>query len=188
MNIKRSKLNIKIKISTLAYLLMLFTSCSNDKNISKQEAIETKKLLKNYVDLELHKDTIYVSEVSRSLFAERCLNELIATRPEIDLTSDDIIKKSHTDTLAWTNSSLPYAKILTTKDLLKFKNQGEFDNPKYKDGYYMFSTPIFSRDWRFAIFQVAFICGNRCGKDSTILLENKQGVWHLIGSSCNGVF
>lgn len=191
MSTEKYKLKGKMQISIIASFLILFISCDNstrDKAIAKQEAAETKKLLKNYVDLELHTDSIYVDERSTSLFAERCLDNLISKRPEIGLTSDDVINKSHLSTTVWTKDILPYAIILTKKDLQDPRKGRRFEDPIYKKGFYIFTDPVFSRDLKFAFFQATFICGGTCGGDATILLKKVKGVWRVVKKSCEGIF
>lgn len=88
--------------------------------------------------------------------------------------------KSH----VWTNDSIKNARVIPAAVLpakgLKPKKATKawgayFKN--HKSGYYEVSTPLYSRDGKYAVVYVAFQCGANCGNGGATLFKYENGQW-----------
>jgi hypothetical protein len=156
---------------------------SNQPKIAK----ETFGLLENYIQLELKRDSIFILQAPKIFITEMCATEIVKAK-KLNLSVEELIAHSQSDTTMWTSHEFPGARILEYDRKTNSAKTSGLTNAGDKNGYYVLSRPIFSNDFNFAVLQAAFVCGPRCGQSETILFEKKDRIWHRLTSFCQSVY
>ncbi len=177
----RSKHYLKLYI---IFNILIFLSCEVKKTDPRIKT-ETRALLEFYIAKDLQRDSIYLSKTPIIFQTEQCVNQIINSHKDINLTARQILEQTGADTIQWNNDLIPNAKILNEKGLIKFQNLVESN--KTKEGNFMISHPIFFNDFHLAIMKVSFYCGSRCGQSGTLVFEKKNNEWHLLKTYCTTI-
>lgn len=80
----------------------------------------------------------------------------------------------------WKQDSLQNASCITAG-----KADSLLSSPQAASGVFSFSRPYFTDDGAYAVIDLNFVCGFKCGKGTTFLFHHVAGRWKLIGRHIN---
>lgn len=168
------------------------TSCysSNEKKVetASPEAIETILLVNDFIQKDIKKDSIKIYEKPMDLNYDGCF-KLLISKDHAGIFTEFDIEKIAIDNFIWSKNSQRFSKVYTQKfvaNLFVGDNWLKF-NPTGREGYYVFSKPLFSNDYKTAIMRTKFVCGSRCGGGAIILFKKLQSHWHVVSQHCETI-
>lgn len=178
---------LSIKFFAIAALSYLSVACQNDSNLNVQKDQATKSLIKVYLKSIRSNEVIQISSSPYGAVGRSCLNDIFS-RYKFDIPFEETFQAQETDTVSWSRSIIDAdsVKILTASEVKLITQEGGLyssDETPNKT-FYVISSPIFSKDYRFAILNKYFYCGARCGKGSVLIFERKGSEWVLQEDVC----
>jgi len=181
------KLSVSLIISGASFISSCNRVSENVTSNEPEKSEETYALLESYIQTDLKKDSIFVLQAPAKFMTEICASDIVKAN-NLDLSVEELIAHSQRDTTIWTGHEFPRAHILEYDKKTNSAKISGLINGGDENGYYVFSHPIFSRDFNFAILQSSFVCGPRCGQSETILFEKKDRIWHRSASFCSSIY
>ncbi|QNK64816.1 hypothetical protein H7F33_10190 [Pedobacter sp. PAMC26386] len=189
------KKNIKL-VSCLLLIFIYITACTSgvkekDDTIQKEKEIaETVDLLSYYVQHEQKKDSIFLMEIPAKYTTTIDLQIAIDVIGGKKLKAIDLYRQAEKNNLPWSKSSAPVARIMTEKSTRKLVSPVILADytTVLGDGLYHIAHPIFTKDFKFAILYVEYVCGSRCGDAKTLLFKKDNNIWKLIKTMNTAVF
>ncbi|WP_139298292.1 hypothetical protein [Pedobacter hartonius] len=185
------RIDLKLSLFFIISGAIFSGSCNQrSENVTSNEtrkAKETYNLLESYIKADLKKDSILVLQAPPKFITEMCASKIVKFKKS-DLSVEELVAQSQSDTTMWSGHEFPGAHLLEYDQKTNSAKSADLINRGDKNGYYVFSRPVFSKDFNFAILQSAFVCGPRCGQGETILFEKKERTWHRLKSFCRSVY
>lgn len=182
----------KITGSYLLLCIVLFSAfnfCCNsvlkETELKNRVSLETKSLLKYYFLEHLKDDSVFLYQKPKGIYPGSCFKEIVSFTKDFMLSEQDLMNEGLKDTVNWSADVIPFGKILKEQDADKFTGRRKGYYPAiYKKGYYILSHPIFSKNFRYAIFDSGYLCGSRCGEGSVFIFEHHKTGWRIIKTFC----
>lgn len=159
----------------------------------KKDKEEVLLLINTYIKGEIKSNSVAIFDQPYNLQESKfCIDKILSENKKINLKVKDLIVYSKEDSLIWINSVIPIAtNTISKRNIIEFRKSREDAWDKFRatgyKGFYTFSIPIFSKDYKFAIFYVGFVCGPLCGNGDLLVFEKKNSVWVLIEKTCGVV-
>lgn len=184
-------MTVSLKV-TLAICMMILSAsgCKEIKKVKRNELLykdQTNKLVNDYILSELKTDSIVVFEKPVDLTYDGCFKDWIRKIKEIEFLADDKPIEGVIDLTPWSKNNMRFSKTLNQKIVAdlgnNLNNWTKFNKAGY-NGYYLFSKPVFSKDYTVAVMRIIFVCSTRCGHGATLLFKKINNKWSVKGSYC----
>lgn len=171
-------------IITLVFLSACDSS-ERENNTRIQHKAASTAVLSYYFKDNLKVASPVVYEVPSNRFTKLCIDEINAYKDNVEFSKEKILKMSETDTALFSHDLIPFAKLIHKNDLPAYTEMKNNRLPaSIANGYYVLSTPIFDSMFNYAIVDIGYVCGNRCGQFQYHLFKKTDHKWRLEKSFC----